>query len=106
MKKTLNYLGMAVAIALAFTACNRKEEDTSANRAGEKHYVTFNLGKDVDTKTMVVEGTTTATYKWCATALDIIPVNKIEYLEAIIPSIVGFSKINVGTIINKAAAQN
>ena len=65
MKKTLNYLGMAVAIALAFTACNRKEEDTSANRAGEKHYVTFNLGKDVDTKTMVVEGTTTATYKWC-----------------------------------------
>lgn len=65
MKKTLNYLGMAVAIALAFTACNKKEEDTSANRAGEKHYVTFNLGKDVDTKTMVVEGTTTATYKWC-----------------------------------------
>lgn len=64
MKKTIYLLGMAAAVALAFTACNKKEEDTS-NRAEEIHYATITLGKDVDTKTMVVEGTTTATYKWC-----------------------------------------
>jgi len=64
MKKTIYLFGMA-ALALAFTACNQKEEDTSLNRAGDMHYATVTLGKDVDTKTTVVEGEGIASYRWC-----------------------------------------
>lgn len=64
MKKTIYLFGMA-ALALAFTACNQKEEDTSLNRAGDMHYATVTLGKDVATKTTVVEGNGSATYQWC-----------------------------------------
>jgi len=65
MKKTLYQLGMVAAVALAFTACNKKEEDTGNTRADEIHYATITLGKDVDTKTSVVEGEGIASYRWC-----------------------------------------
>lgn len=55
---------MLAAVTLAFTACTQKEE-TSINLANEKHYATFTLGKDVETKTTVVEGTASTSYKWC-----------------------------------------
>ena len=62
MKKTLYHIGMFAVAALAFAAC---QKETSIDNTKEiTHVATISLGKAVDTKTMVVEGTTEATYKW------------------------------------------
>ncbi len=62
MKKTIYQIGMLAAAALAFVACN-KETEVNQN-TGEKHYASISLSKGEDTKTMVDESGSVATYKW------------------------------------------
>lgn len=62
MKKTFYQIGMLAVAALAFLACN-KETEVNQN-TGDKHYATISLSKTEDTKTMVDESGSKATYKW------------------------------------------
>ena len=64
MKKTLYQIGMLAAAALAFAACT-KEAEINDPKEEVTHVATISLGKaDVSTKTEVVEGETSASYKW------------------------------------------
>lgn len=64
MKKTLYHIGMLAAAALASVACN-KEIEINQPQEEVTHVATISLGKaDVSTKTEVIEGETSASYKW------------------------------------------
>lgn len=64
MKKILYHIGMLAAAALAFAACT-KEAEINEPKEEVTHVATISLGKaDVSTKTEVVEGETSASYKW------------------------------------------
>lgn len=66
MKKTLYHIGMLAAAALAFAACS-KEAEINQPKEEVTHIATISLGKaDVSTKTEVIEGETSASYKWLA----------------------------------------
>ncbi len=54
---------MLAAAALAFFACN-KEIEQPIEESQEVHYATVTINKAGDTKTAVVEGSTSASYKW------------------------------------------
>ena len=64
MKKTLYHIGMLAAAALAFVACS-KETEINQPKEEVTHVATISLGKaDVSTKTEVIEGENSASYKW------------------------------------------
>ena len=64
MKKILYHIGMLAAAALAFAACT-KEAEINEPKEEVTHVATISLGKaDVSTKTEVIEGETSASYKW------------------------------------------
>ncbi len=62
MKKTILYFGMLAVAAFAFASCNKE-----INQLQEEvtHVATISLGKaEASTRTEVVEGETSASYKW------------------------------------------
>lgn len=62
MKKYFFHIGMLAIASIAFLGCQREVDN--ANKGEAKHYATVSIGKPGETRTAVVEGATSATYKW------------------------------------------
>ena len=65
MKKVLYQIGMLAVAAFAFVACEAELKDSSVAEE-VTHVAQIQIGKAGDTKTMVDEGETAASYKWNA----------------------------------------
>ncbi len=86
MKKIIYRIGMLAVAALTFLACKQTPEGELPKEEAT-HVATVVLGKNIETKTMVVEGDNGASYKWNNTDAQYLKV----YENGTLGEITGFS---------------